>query len=566
MRRPSVATRGEGTVVAATTGIVRHGGAAAATRDRHVADRPRGQHVLRLRRRRQRDARLRGPLRQRRALRVAVADDARRPAAEAARHRRAGALPAPRPTATRRPTPAAARPRSRRCGASSSPTARSRRSSRSRTTASEPVTARVRYEFDCDFLDLFEVKSREFGQRDLAFARTITPLPTERRYDDDENSYAFAVSGQPLPGQRADLVLRARRAGRPRDRLRDRARPARALAAARARRPARRRRARGRATRTRTSAPSAGASRSRVRTWHDRAPALETPSTELGATLRPDPRRPRRAAHARSTAAASCRPPACPGSRPSSAATPRSSACRRCRSARSLAREALRGAGATTRARSTTPRRTPSRARSCTSCASARSRRSSSSFPYYGSVDSTPLFLMLLGETFRWTGDAALARELEPAARRALAWMEGPGDPDGDGYLEFHRRSAARPRGAVLEGLVELDAVPRRHDRAQPARRVRGAGLRVRRAARAGRGGARRPGATSRSPTGWSATPPRCARRFDRDFWIERDGGYYALALDADKRPGRQPDLERRAPAVDRHRQARARRTRRCGR
>ena len=56
------------------------------------------------------------------------------------------------------------------------------------------MTARVRYEFDCDFLDLFEVKSREFGQRDLAFARTITPLPTERRYDDDENSYAFAVA------------------------------------------------------------------------------------------------------------------------------------------------------------------------------------------------------------------------------------------------------------------------------------------------------------------------------------------------------------------------------------
>ena len=76
---------------------------------------------------------------------------------------------------------------------------RSRRSWRSPTTAARPSTARVRYEFDCDFLDLFEVKSREFGQRDLAFAKTITPLPTSRRYDATENSYDFAVGGERLP-------------------------------------------------------------------------------------------------------------------------------------------------------------------------------------------------------------------------------------------------------------------------------------------------------------------------------------------------------------------------------
>src|SRR5438270_5238105 len=58
------------------------------------------------------------------------------------------------------------------------------------------------------------------------------------------------------------------------------------------------------------------------------------------------------------------------------------------------------------------------------------------SFPYYGSVDSTPLFLMLLAETWRWTADQTLMRTLESAARAALGWLEGPADLDGDGYIE----------------------------------------------------------------------------------------------------------------------------------
>ncbi len=61
--------------------------------------------------------------------------------------------------------------------------------------------------------------------------------------------------------------------------------------------------------------------------------------------------------------------------------------------------------------------------------------------PYYGTHDATPLFLVLLDEYERWTGDTALVRELEPAARRALEWVETHGDIDGDGYLEWRRRS-----------------------------------------------------------------------------------------------------------------------------
>ena len=61
---------------------------------------------------------------------------------------------------------------------------------------------------------------------------------------------------------------------------------------------------------------------------------------------------------------------------------------------------------------------------------------------YYGSVDSTPLFLMTLGEYVRWTGDLDLARSLLPNAEAALAWMRDYGDIDGDGFIEYHSRSS----------------------------------------------------------------------------------------------------------------------------
>ncbi len=63
--------------------------------------------------------------------------------------------------------------------------------------------------------------------------------------------------------------------------------------------------------------------------------------------------------------------------------------------------------------------------------------------PYYGTADATPLFLVLLDEYHRWTGDDALVRELEPNARAALAWIEDSGDADGDGYVEYACRNPA---------------------------------------------------------------------------------------------------------------------------
>jgi glycogen debranching enzyme len=61
--------------------------------------------------------------------------------------------------------------------------------------------------------------------------------------------------------------------------------------------------------------------------------------------------------------------------------------------------------------------------------------------PYYGSNDATPLFLVLLEEYHRWTGDDTLVRDLEGNARAALDWIEHSGDLDGDGYVEYERRN-----------------------------------------------------------------------------------------------------------------------------
>jgi len=78
--------------------------------------------------------------------------------------------------------------------------------------------------------------------------------------------------------------------------------------------------------------------------------------------------------------------------------------------------------------------------------------------PYYGTVDATPLWLVLLHETWRWTGDASLITELLPHAQRALEWIDRYGDLDGDGFVEYARTSE---RGLVNQGWKDSgDGVP----------------------------------------------------------------------------------------------------------
>jgi glycogen debranching enzyme len=153
--------------------------------------------------------------------------------------------------------------------------------------------------------------------------------------------------------------------------------------------------------------------------------------------------------------------------------------------------------------------------------------------PYYGSVDATPLWLVVLEGAYRWTGDLDAVRELWPNALAALTWIDEHGDLDGDGYVEYRRRS---PRGLVNQGWKDSgDAIVHPDGAVAEAPialvEVQGYVYRAKRAA------ARL--ATDLGERDLAAQLDREAddlrARFNRDFWIERLG-MYALALDGDKR------------------------------
>jgi len=153
--------------------------------------------------------------------------------------------------------------------------------------------------------------------------------------------------------------------------------------------------------------------------------------------------------------------------------------------------------------------------------------------PYYGTVDATPLFLVLVGQHARWTGDLRLFQQLRPNIELALRWIDEYGDADGDGYVEYRSKSRkglvnqgwkdsgdaivnadgslATPPIALVEvqGYVywakqEMAELYRRAGEPETARRLERSAEQLR-------------------------------ERFNRDFWVARKG-IYALALEASKR------------------------------
>lgn len=154
--------------------------------------------------------------------------------------------------------------------------------------------------------------------------------------------------------------------------------------------------------------------------------------------------------------------------------------------------------------------------------------------PYYGAADTTPLFLILLDEYERWSGDADLVRQLEQPARAALGWIDSHGDRDGDGYVEYQR---AQETG--LENQCWKDSwnsILFRDGSVAPSPRatceiqgyVYDAKTRAARLAR----------------TFWedealaarlTAEAAELKRRFNRDFWMPTRE-YFAVALDGQKR------------------------------
>ena len=158
-------------------------------------------------------------------------------------------------------------------------------------------------------------------------------------------------------------------------------------------------------------------------------------------------------------------------------------------------------------------------------------------FPrYYGSIDATPLYLVLLAETWRWTDDSSFAQRMREPALRALEWIDRYGDRDGDGFVEYSRMVdsglanqswkdsgdsqrfqdgsfAESPIAAVeVQGYV-YDA---KRGLAEVAREVwRDKGLAER----------------------LESEADDLKKRFDEAFWVDERGGFYALGLDGQKRP-----------------------------
>lgn len=155
--------------------------------------------------------------------------------------------------------------------------------------------------------------------------------------------------------------------------------------------------------------------------------------------------------------------------------------------------------------------------------------------PYYGSVDATPLYVVLLDEYERWTGDVKLVRELEYEARAALAWIDEYADLMGDGYIWYKRRNEK----TGLENQCWKDSWDSisYHDGTLPGFPRATCELQGY-AYDAKMRGARLARLVWKDPAFADKLEKQAAdlkRRFNRDFWVE-EGGYYALARDADGR------------------------------
>ncbi len=154
--------------------------------------------------------------------------------------------------------------------------------------------------------------------------------------------------------------------------------------------------------------------------------------------------------------------------------------------------------------------------------------------PYYGSVDSTPLFLILAARHAQWTGDLSLFDALKPTIEKAFDWMTRYGDSSGNGYLEYNSYSStglanqgwkdsgdaivnangtlAKPpialvevQGYVYKSKTEMAEVYERAGDKYSAHRLR-------------------------------SEARELQERFERDFWLD-DRNMYALALQAAKKP-----------------------------
>ena len=158
--------------------------------------------------------------------------------------------------------------------------------------------------------------------------------------------------------------------------------------------------------------------------------------------------------------------------------------------------------------------------------------------PYYGNADATALYVVLLDEYERWTGDTKLVRDLEHAARAALAWIDEYADLQGNGYVSYQRRNDKTGLenqcwkdswDSISYRNGDLPGFPRATCELQGYAydaKIRGARL------------ARHVWKDPAFADRLEKEAADLKRRFNRDFWVP-DGEYFAVALDHD---GRQVD------------------------
>jgi len=153
---------------------------------------------------------------------------------------------------------------------------------------------------------------------------------------------------------------------------------------------------------------------------------------------------------------------------------------------------------------------------------------------YYGTVDATPLYLVLLSEVWRWTGDVSFVRGLKEPALRALRWIDEYGDRDGDGFVEYERRS---DHGLENQSWKDSGDSQRFHDG-----RLAGTPIAPCEVQGYVYDAKRRMSELARFVWRDRELAERLEReaselrdRFDDAYWIEDRGGFFALALDGDK-------------------------------
>jgi glycogen debranching enzyme len=156
--------------------------------------------------------------------------------------------------------------------------------------------------------------------------------------------------------------------------------------------------------------------------------------------------------------------------------------------------------------------------------------------PYYGCADATPLFVVLLDEYERWSGDRKLVRSLEHEARAALRWIDDYADLMGNGYIWYQRRNESTGLenqcwkdswDSISYRDGQLPGFPRATCELQGYAydaKMRGARL------------AREIWNDAAYADHLEKDAAALKRRFNRDFWID-DDEYYALALDTDGKP-----------------------------